>query len=57
MIGPALRRNLSFVAAMSVGARRHPGLDEEAIRRESMAVARASSLSTLISINPGACDA
>lgn len=39
MITPTLRRNLKFLAAMSVGARRHMGLDEAAIRRESLAVA------------------
>jgi hypothetical protein len=39
VISPILRRNLKFVAAMTVGARRHMGLDEAAIRRESLAVA------------------
>jgi hypothetical protein len=39
MITPTMRRNLRFIAAMTVGARRHLGLDEEAIRRESLAVA------------------
>lgn len=39
MLDAAMRRNLRFVATMSVGVRRHLGLDEETIRREALAVA------------------
>jgi hypothetical protein len=39
MISPTFRSNLKFVAAMSIGARRHMDMDEPTIRREAMKVA------------------